>query len=81
MVQILRGALSDWQFIIVSDLFTRYTVIVEPVAATTSVYCDSCETWVAHYHDQVLAKYDEDELLERIVDDHSDDFPTTVRFK
>jgi hypothetical protein len=80
-VRIPYPVLSDWQFIIVSDLFTRYTLIVEPVSVTTSVYCDSCEMYVSHYHDQVLAKYDEDELLERIVDDHSDDFPTTVRFK
>lgn len=67
-------------FLIIDDLFERYTIIVEPVAGLTSIYCDECEQWVAQYEGDQITTHTQDELFEKIVSDHKKDFPAFVRF-
>jgi len=67
-------------FLIIDNLFTRYTIVVEPVESLTSVYCDECEQWVAQYEGDQITTHTQDELFEKILDDHKQDFPSLVRF-
>lgn len=67
-------------FLIIDDLFARYTIIVEPVAGLTSIYCDECEQWVAQYEGDHITTHTQDELYEKIVGDHEQDFPTPIEF-
>lgn len=57
-------------FLVVSDLFKRYTIIVNTATDATSVYCEECEVWVNSYEGDHLSTHTHDELLEMIVDDH-----------
>jgi hypothetical protein len=73
--------LSETQhFLIIDGLFPRYTIVVEPVAGLTSIYCDECNQWVAEYEGDQITTHTQEELLEKIVDDHEQDFPTSVEF-
>lgn len=67
-------------FLVIDGLFTRYTIIVEPVAGITSVYCDVCEQWVAQYYGEQITTHTSEELYEKIISDHKEDFPTRVEF-
>ena len=68
-------------FLIVDNLFTRYTIIVEPINGVTSVYCEVCEEWVATYQGEHITTHTHKELYEKIVSDHRDDFPSRVEFE
>jgi len=57
-------------FLVVSDLFERYTIVMNASTKLTSVYCEECEMWVNQYEGDQLSTHTADELLEKIVDDH-----------
>ena len=57
-------------FLVVSDLFKRYTIVVNTASRSTSIHCDECEIWVAQYEGDQLTTHTANELLERIVEDH-----------
>lgn len=67
-------------FLIIDELFARYTIIVEPVKSVTSIYCDECGEWVAAYEGNQITTHTQDELLEKIVADHKQDFAPRVEF-
>jgi len=67
-------------FLIIDNLFARYTIIVEPITGLTHIYCNKCEAWVAQYEGDHITTHTQDELLEKIVSDHEQDFPTPVEF-
>ena len=81
-IPLTTTTLSDvpHQFLVIDDLFTRYTIIVEPVAGITSVYCDECDMWVAEYMGDHISTHTQEELYEKILSDHKQDFPTLVEF-
>lgn len=58
-------------FLVVSDLFKRYTIMVEALNGYTSVYCEECEMWVAQYDGDQLSTQTADQLYEQIIDDHA----------
>jgi len=68
------------QFIIITELFARYDLVVTPGTYQTDVYCRDCEKWVATYRGDEIQTLDSGELLEKILLDHSADFPTMVEF-
>ena len=57
-------------FIVVSDLFERYTIVVNASTKSTSVHCDECEVWVNRYDGDQLSTHTPEELLGKIVEDH-----------
>jgi len=57
-------------FLVVDDLFERYTIVVNASTQETSVYCEECDTWVARYEGDQLTRHTESALLGKIVDDH-----------
>lgn len=59
------------EFLVVPDLFKRYTIIVNPVTSTTSVYCDDCEQWVSTYSGNQIVTLSANDFLEKIVADHT----------
>jgi hypothetical protein len=58
------------EYIIVDDLFPRYTIIVDILAGTTSAYCDTCEMWVFEADKELLSAHTQNELLEHIISTH-----------
>lgn len=68
------------RYIIVDNLFARYTVVLSMDTKTTSVWCEECETWVAEWEGDQLSRHSATELLEEIVSAHEDDFPEKVEF-
>lgn len=64
----------------VPELFKRYLIVVNPTRGTTSIYCQECGTWVARYEGDQITTHSEEELLEKIVNDHKQDFPDLVGF-
>ena len=59
-------------FMVVSELFDRYTVVVNTTSGHTSVHCDECDEWVETYDGDMLSTQTTHEFLERIVADHSE---------
>lgn len=57
-------------FLVVSDLFKRYTIVVNTSTDATSVYCDECEVWVNRYDGDQLSTHTQEDLFETIIDDH-----------
>ena len=57
-------------FLVVSDIFKRYTILVNTATDNTSIYCEACEVWVNWYDGDQLSTHTANELLERIVEDH-----------
>ena len=57
-------------FIVVDELFPRYTILVNVLDRRTSVYCDECEQWVTQWDGEQISRNTEIELLEKIVDAH-----------
>lgn len=73
--------LSDiHHFLVIDNLFKRYTVIVQVGSRTTSVYCDECEEWVAQWPGEQVTTQTHIEFYEKIVDAHKHDFPDLVEF-
>jgi len=58
------------RFIIVDELFSRYTVVVDIADRTTTVYCTECEQWVIQWPGEQVSCNTHIELLEKIVDAH-----------
>lgn len=58
------------KFLVVSDLFERYTIVVNATTKSTSVYCEECGYWVNRYDGDQISRHTPDQLLEKIVDDH-----------
>lgn len=59
-------------FLVVSELFDRYTVVVNTTSGHTSVHCDECNEWVETYDGDMLSTQTTHEFLELIVADHSE---------
>jgi methionine salvage enolase-phosphatase E1 len=57
-------------FLVVEDLFDRYTIVVNETTNDTSVYCEECGIWVNTYSGNQLTTVMPDDLYEMIVDDH-----------
>jgi hypothetical protein len=57
-------------FIIVGELFERYTIVVNTATKSTSVYCEECGKWVAKYDGDQLSTHSSEQLLDKIVSDH-----------
>jgi hypothetical protein len=58
-------------FLVVKDLFDRYTIVVnESLPQETSVYCEECEQWVETYDGNLLTTTMPTDLYEKIIDDH-----------
>lgn len=76
-VQFLGGALL-WMFddireyIIVDDLFPRYTIIVDLRAGTTVAYCDECEMWIFEADREILSTHTQAELFQFVVSEHDE---------
>jgi len=58
------------EYIIVDDLFPRYTIIVDIFAGTTFAYCDECGVWVFEQDRELLSAHTQNELLEYIISTH-----------
>lgn len=58
------------QFLVISDLYERYTVVMNAATRNTSVYCEECGVWVERYEGDQLSRHTQNELLEKIVADH-----------
>jgi hypothetical protein len=65
--------IEDDTYLVVSELFERYTLVVDPIVRTTSVYCEECEEWVAEYYGDQVSTDSPEELLGRIVEDHDEE--------
>ena len=68
------------RYIVVDDLFTRYTIIVSMNTNRTSVWCDACDVWVAEWEGEQLSQHKPTELLEAIIEEHEHDFPDKIEF-
>lgn len=60
------------EFIVVNDLFERYTIIVNTTHQYTSIYCEECDIFVEQYEGDHLSEHSADELYERIISDHKE---------
>jgi hypothetical protein len=73
---ILRWSMMDEpltiSFLVVSDLFDRYTIVVNTATRSTNVYCEECDEWVERYDGEQLSQHSPNELYEKIVEDHSE---------
>jgi len=69
---------DTYQFMIVDDLFTRYTIFVGLLTKTTSVYCDECEMWVFQVDGDHLSTHTQLELFEYIVSRHDEQIHGTL---
>jgi hypothetical protein len=58
------------EFLVVSELFDRYTIVVNAVTKQTSVYCEECDQWVNRYEGDQLSRHSVEDLFEMIVEDH-----------
>jgi hypothetical protein len=58
------------RFLVISDLFKRYTIVVSTFTDETSVYCEECEQWVARWEGEKLSAYSPEQLLGEIVEEH-----------
>lgn len=56
------------------EMFKRYTILVEALTRRTSVYCDSCEEWIIEWDGEQVSRHTQDELYEKILLSHKDDF-------
>ena len=59
-------------FIVISDLFERYTIVVNALNDYTSVYCTECEHWIGQWPGDQLSSHSVDELYELIIDTHEE---------
>ena len=58
------------RFIVVDELFPRYTIVVDISDRTTSVHCDECEQWVTQWPGEQISRNTHIELLEMILEVH-----------
>ena len=58
------------RFIVVDELFPRYTIVVDISDRTTSVHCDECERWVTQWPGEQISRNTHIELLEMILEVH-----------
>jgi len=58
-------------FQIISNLFNRYTILINKYSEITSVYCQECGVWVASYEYEDLIQLSSEEFLYKIVKDHT----------
>jgi len=80
---------DSYRFMIVDDLFTRYTIFIGLLDKTTSAYCDECDMWVFEVDGDHLSTHTQLELFEFIVSRHDEQIhgvliefePWTERFK
>jgi hypothetical protein len=63
---------EEKQFLVIDDLFKRYTILVGVENKKTSVYCEACEHWIATYDGDAISRYTETELMEKILADHQE---------
>jgi len=63
---------DTYRFMIVDDLFTRYTIFVGLFDKTTNVYCDECDMWVLQRDGDQLSTHTQTELYELIVTTHDE---------
>jgi hypothetical protein len=59
-------------FLVVSDLFDRYTIVVNTSTKHTSVYCDECEQWVGRWEGDQLSQHSPNDLKQLIVERHEE---------
>lgn len=57
-------------FLVIDDLFDRYTIVVNSTWGSTSVYCEECDVWVNRYDDNKLTEMMYNDFYELIVADH-----------
>jgi len=69
------------RFLIIDDLFDRYTIVVTLLSRDTSVWCEECEQFVAEYDEEQLTTRSEEDFYMDIVEKHAHDFPDRVSFK
>lgn len=62
-----------FSFIVVDNMFTRYTLIVDPVNKRTSVYCEHCDEWVAEFKGSAISTHSQTEMYEEILSSHHED--------
>lgn len=67
-------------FLVIDNLFKRYTIIVQAGSRTTSVYCNECDEWVAQWPEEQVTTQTHTELYEKIMSEHEHDFPDKVEF-
>lgn len=60
------------RFIVVDTLYERYTIVIDLLDQQTSVYCNECEQWVAHYEGEQLTQHTRNELYEQIIEAHTE---------
>jgi hypothetical protein len=60
------------EFLIVDELFTRYTIVVGLTSRITSVYCDECDVWVVEYDGDHLSTQTTLDLFEMVVNEHDE---------
>lgn len=58
------------RFIVVDELFSRYTVVVDIDERTTSVYCTECEEWVVQWDGEQVSRHTQADLFESITEIH-----------
>ncbi len=61
---------NTMRFLVIGDLFPGYTIMVSMSDDKTSVYCESCDQWVARWDGDKLSRHQPHELLELIVETH-----------
>lgn len=60
------------QITIIDDLFKRYILMVYGDSDSTDIFCKECESFVGSYETETLKELTENELLSKIVSDHSE---------
>lgn len=78
-----RAGFNSWvdhlqNFLVVTDLFDEYDLVVDTDTHRTSVYCTSCEDWIATYEGDEIRSMTQAQLHDRITDMHIPD--DVVRF-
>jgi len=60
------------EFLVINELFDRYTIIVNTTHDYTSVYCEECDIFVEQYDGDHISRHSPDELYEKIINDHEE---------
>jgi hypothetical protein len=58
------------KYIIVDDLFSRYTIIVDIFDRTISVHCDECNEWVLELDGEQISRHTHVDFMEMILREH-----------
>lgn len=59
-----------YTYMVIDDVYERYTLVVSELTGIVSVHCDECEIWVAEYERELLFEKTNTELLEMIMRAH-----------